>query len=385
MKLQKVLFIDDRVTEFRDIIADFKDSGIEVVELDGLQQLDEYLQKGETFDAVILDWYFEDESTIARLCLKKIKEFRFVPVLVWTEEPELFDNDLPLISFFPRSCIERVGKGEVNKDVMVEYVSDWFQKSTVSSLSTQWRGSCARAAEQSLYQLAQLDEKDVIQALRIFIQTGDSNVNLDLDQAIEVLARLLQRELMNDSQLAAYLREKLRAAETQQGKSSSKTPSKVLRLHMYYGPNDDFVRTGDVLRMQRGDKEVIAVVATPACDLARPRTEYLRLIVTGECWQGGGTLPADRCTLPFLVEEEKEYQNKEARFQEVISVKNLELAKITNIKERTSVMRYSHKYESLGGQEVSISRITRLDDPYRSDLLQKFAAHASRVGIPEFK
>lgn len=386
MNLQKILFIDDRVAEFRDIIADFKGSGIEVVELDGLQQLEEYLQKGEPFDAVILDWYFDDESTIARLCLKKIKEVRFVPVLVWTEEPELFDNDLPLLSFFPRSCIERVSKGDVNKDVMVGYVSEWFQKSTVTSLSTQWRSSCAQATEQSLYQLAQLDEKDVIQALRIFIQTEESNANLDLDQAIEVLARLLQRELMNDTQLAAYLTDKLRAAQTQEGKASSKAPpSKVLRLHMYYGPKDDFVRTGDIIRMHRGDKELVAVVATPACDLARPRTEYLRLILTGECWQGSGSLPADRCMLQFLVEEGKEYQNREARFQEVISIKNQDLARITNVKERASVMRYSHKYESMGGQEVTISRITRLDDPYRADLLQRFAAHASRVGVPEFK
>ena len=383
MKLEKILFIDDRVAEFHGIINDFRESGIEVVELDGVQQLEEYLRTGEPFDAVILDWFFDDESVIAQLCLKKIKEVRFVPVLVWTEEPELFDNDLPQITFFPHSCLERVSKNDVNKDVMVNYVSAWFQKSTASNLSTQWRSSCARAIEQSLYQLAQLDENDVTQALRVFIKASEPNV--DLDQAIEILSRLLQRELLNDSQLSAYLKEKLTAAEAQQTKSSKVHPSKVLRLHMYYSPGDDFVRTGDVIRFRLGDKEKVALVTTPACDLARPRTEYLRLIVIDEPWSGGDKLPADRCSLPFLIEENNEYQNREARFQEIISLKNLELSKGTKEKERASVMRYSHKYESMGGNEITITRITRIDDPYRSDLLQRFAAHASRVGIPEFR
>jgi hypothetical protein len=385
MKPEKVLFIDDRVNEFQEIISDFREAGIEVVELDGIQQLEAFLETGQRFDAVILDWYFDDESVIAQLCLRKIKEVRFVPVLVWTEEPEKFDEDLPQITF-PHSCIQRVSKDDVNRDVMVKYVSNWFRLSTVTNLSTQWRKSCTVAIEQSLYGLAQLDDKDVIQALRIFIQAGEPIGSLDLDQAIEVLARLLQRELLRNSELSKYLAEKLSVAVQENLERGSKPQqSKILRLHMYYSPNDDFVRNGDVVRFQQGEKGKVALVATPSCDLARPRTEYVRLIVIDEPLPGGTSQRLDRCDLPFLIEDGDVYQNREALFQQVMSFRNLELAKHANWKERPSVMRYSHNYESMGGQVVKIVRITRIDDPYRSDLLQRFAAHASRVGVPEFK
>ncbi len=381
--LKRILFIDDQLQRFQGIISDFRGAGIDVVELDGAIQLEEFLEKGEPFDAVILDWSFDDASDMAQLCLTKIKEVRFVPVLVWTEEPESFDNDLPDITF-PHSCLQRVSKNDVTRDVMIGFVGDWFHRSTAINLSAPWRSSCARAVEQSLYKLAQLDEKDVTKALRVFIQAGGPSVDLDLDQAIEVLTRLLQRELLSDSQLSAYLKEKLSSTEEQQD-ADSKTPSKVLRLHMYYSPKDDFVRTGDIVTLQQADKKILALVATPACDLARPRTEYLRLIVVSDPWRGSGSLPGDRCGLPFLVDQGNDYQNREARFQEMISLKNVELARTSNPKDRTCVMRYSHEYESMGGQRAAISREIRVDDPYRSDLLQKFAAHASRVGVPEFK
>jgi hypothetical protein len=382
MQLSKILFIDDRVDEFRAVIGDFREAGIDVVELDGASELEAFLNKGESFDAVILDWSFDDTSAMAQLCLTKIKEVRFVPVLVWTEEPETFDNDLPDVKF-PHSCIERISKLDINKDALVDYVNKWFQKSMVPSLGTQWRRSGAKSIEQSLYQLAELDENDVTKALRVLIQCGEGIGALDLDQAVEVLARLLQRELMSDSELSSYLREKLNAALGPDD-VTSKSKSRVLRLHMYYAPTDDFVRTGDVVKVIQGERTSNALVATPSCDLARPRTEFLRLIVIDGPLKGGSSQRMDKCDLPLLGGAGPDFQDQEARFQEVISLKNLNLAEVVEAKKRKSVMRYTHKYKSMGGQEIIISRILRIDDPYRSDLLQKFAAHASRVGVPEF-
>lgn len=383
MKLSKVLLIDDKVDQFDGVIQELNEAEIQVVPLDGSEALDEFLESSEPFDAVILDWNFGEGSETAQVCLKKIRQNRFVPVLVWTEEQETFEIDLPKITFFPHSCIQGVSKADVTSTTVVERVNTWFKGSTAASLSDEWRSSTARATEKSLYELAELDDKDVIRALRVFVKAGEPADSMDLDHAVEVLGRLLQRELLVDKNLSGFLQEKLRAIDANQVKD--KTPSRVQRLHMYYQPEDDFVRTGDIVKLKYGEQDKVALVATPSCDLAQPKTEYLRLIVVGAPWDGKNQAPQDRCKLPFLQKENNVFENKEARFQETISLKNLELAEGKDYRERKSVMRYTHKYQSLGGQNASIKRFARVNDPYRSDLLQRFAAHASRVGTPDFK
>src|SRR4030095_362980 len=107
------------------------------------------------------------------VCLKKIRQNRFVPVLVWTEETETFEIDLPKITFFPHSCIQGVSKADVTKETVVDHVNTWFESSTAANLSGEWRSSTARAIEKSLYELAELDDKDVIRALRVFLKAGE--------------------------------------------------------------------------------------------------------------------------------------------------------------------------------------------------------------------
>jgi hypothetical protein len=49
---------------------------------------------------------------------------------------------------------------------------------------------------------------------------------------------------------------------------------------------------------------------------------------------------------------------------------------------RQRLITYEDKFQDRFGAEIKLRSMCRLDDPYRSDLLQKFSSHASRIAIP---
>ena len=381
---RRILFIDDRYEDFSDVLRDLRTT-TDVVVINGAVSLEEFLRQGKPFDAVVLDWFLgaPDSAELAIVCLEKIRASRFVPVMVWTDNPEHFRQNPP--PNFPPNCITCKGKAEVTRDQVASYMTRWYTDSVPAKLANPWRQAAEGATEAAMYTLAALDNRDVLRALRLPGSEHRSGQQ-DLDHAVDVLQRILSRQIGSHEGLRRTLGELLETAPAA-GKTDPGTVDPVRNAHMYYAPGDDVVRTGDLIQWTQGGKVVMGIVVTPACDLAQPKTECLRVILLQEASKESVPRPADVFVLHSMYLEGKGFFSMEGSFHRTLFLVNktvaAEIQKFAKVKDRTTVMRYSDEFEGPDGSSMRSERICRLDDPYRSDLIHQFVSHAGRIGTPE--
>jgi hypothetical protein len=267
----------------------------------------------------------------------------------------------------------------VNHQTLLDELSKWH-KQAPARLAEQFRQSVANAVEQTLYSLAEQSIDDLAKGLKTLIKLGETS-DVDMEHAADVMLRLLGRQLYADQAFIGELRRIVADLTTSNPQPSKKEPQRISQmatLYMLYQPADDVVRNGDIVKIAWDKANALAVVLTPACDLAIPgKTQYLRLTMLNvQPARTGGKAPEDRW--PLL------YQGTphEVCFHEILVLRNM--PSVNSAGDNASVMRYNHRFSTLNGIDVSIQRECRLDEPYRADLLHNFVSHAGRVGLPGF-
>jgi hypothetical protein len=236
-----------------------------------------------------------------------------------------------------------------------------------------------------MYTLAALDNEDILRALRL-AGSEHRGGQQDLDHAVDVLQRIVSRQIGNHEGLRSTLRELLETVPPA-GKADPATVDPIRNAHMYYAPGDDVARSGDLIQWRQGGQVVRGIVVTPACDLAQPKTECLRVILLQEASKEPGSRPADVFVLDSICQEGKGFFSLEGSFHRTMFLINKPVAaairSLPKVKDRTIVMRYSHEYEGPDGSSTCCERMCRLDDPYRSDLIHRYVSHAGRIGTPD--
>lgn len=378
MELKNILIIEDDSTLRDTVIGEFqaKDVEIQACEPDNL---DHFLATFPKVQLVILDWLlYGDSSDLAKVCLKKIRQAYFVPVIVWTAELSVFENEIEDVKkIFPEACLHAESKSNISYQELLDFLVKWHE-GTPAKLSEQLRQSITTSVEESLYKLAEHSEDDLARGLKTLISLGDRN-EIDMEHAVDVLLRLVARAIYGDEDFMETVRQTVEKLERAPDKAK-KIESRIKKLHMYYRPRDNFVRTGDIVKitfeLEQKNKQMDGIVITPACDLAQPgKTTFLRLgLIHG------------RADITRKSGEDKwdlDKENKlEVCFHEILVIENLNLAGAEGKKQ---VMTYNHTYQSLSGIKVTLVREQRLDEPYRADLLQRFISHAGRIGVPDFE
>lgn len=381
MNLNRVLLIEDNSKVKNEVVNEFAAAGVEVIYLKDYDDLQNELPSLPPFQMVILDWLLDGETeSDALLCLVELRKSRFVPVIIWTEEIERFRNaEADVKSKFPEACFRGYSKSEVNHQRLLEVLSEWHQHAP-ARLAERFRQSVANAVEQTLYTLAEQSIDDLAKGLKTLIKLGEINA-VDIEHASDVMLRLLGRQLYGDQAFVGELKQIVAGLNAEQPQTSAKAhqrSSQMEALHMFYQPADDVLRNGDIVNVSWSKTSALAVVLTPACDLAIPgKTSYVRLALMNiQPDRKGGKAPEDRWPLKYLGE------SREVCFHEILVLRNITTANLT--KDTVSVMRYSHTFRTLDDVDVSIRREYRLDEPYRADLLHNFVSHAGRVGLPDF-
>jgi hypothetical protein len=213
--------------------------------------------------------------------------------------------------------------------------------------------------------------------LKTLISLGE-NKEVDMEHATDVMLRLMGRQLYRDLFFTQELKKivsSLAPSNPQAPKEEKRRASQMEALYMYYQPADDVVRNGDIVGVKWDKTEKMAIIMTPACDLANPgKTDYLRLGLLNRKLSGKDS-GADRWPLIYEGEE------CEVCFHEILVAQNRSANKDPKQK---SVMLYTHEYALTTGAPISLQRRCRLDEPYRSDLLHSFVSHAGRIGRPDF-
>ncbi|MCK6628923.1 MAG: hypothetical protein L6R45_27555 [Anaerolineae bacterium] len=381
MKLSSVLFIEDVASVRSQVVEEFKAQGVNVIEASGQADLEKYLEHPFDFQMIVLDWLLDGQNSIlAKLCLHTIRAKYFVPVVIWTEQLERYEDEADEVKqFFPSACLTARSKAKVTGKDLLDFLNKWYE-TTPAKLSNQFRQSLAVSAEKALYRLAEHSEDDLARGLKTLIAAGDSS-EVDMEHAVDVLLRLVGRAINEDETFIAEVRQTVQKLERAPDKAK-KIESRIKRLHMYYRPKDNFVRTGDIVKITLGTEaqteQIQAVVITPACDLAQPsKTTFLRLALIHQ--KTDKTRKDDRWTLEW---DDDQKVGLEVCFHEILVVKNLSLIEAA---PKKLTMIYKHSYQTLNGTQVVLEREQRLDEPYRADLLHHFVSHAGRIGMPDFE
>jgi CheY-like chemotaxis protein len=381
VNLNRVLLIEDNSKAQQDVIAEFQRHGVDIIAVNDYPDFLTHLHELSSVQMVILDWLLDGETeSDALLCLVELRKSRFVPVIIWTEEIERFEAaEAEVKSRFPEACFRGYSKSVVNHQRLLDELSRWHQQAP-ARLAEQFRQSVANAVEQTLYSLAEQSIDDLAKGLKTLIRLGETS-DVDMEHATDVMLRLLGRQLYADQAFVGELKQIVTDLKTEQSPASRKEgqrSSQMEALYMFYHPADDVVRNGDIVNISWGETSALAVVLTPACDLANPgKTPYVRLaMLNSQPDRKGGKAPEDRWLLAFRG------SLNEVCFHEILVLCNRTTVDLP--KDGSSVMRYSHMFDTLHGTTVSLRRECRLDEPYRADLLHSFVSHAGRVGRPDF-
>lgn len=384
MELKNVLLIEDNKAYCQKIIEDFRQHQVDVLAINDPAELNQHLSCPPKFQMIILDWLLDGEdSVLAQLCLAQIRQTCFVPVIVYTEEKERFDDELNIVkekNIFPVAYIKGLSKGEVTIPMLLDQLNIWHQQ-IPAKLSDKLRTSFSESIEEALYQLAEQSGDDLMKGLKSYIALGDSK-GIDLEHAVDVLMRLVNRAIYQNNifvEELAQIVSDLQLSNLNATRAERRIPSRIQELHMYYQPYDQVVRTGDIVQLAlEGDSsnsDMKGIVITPACDLATPKkTPFLRIALIHK-----GTAQADDKWQELLENGEKH----DVCFHEILVLKNQTLFAVQDANQKPA-MSYEHTYSAWFHKNVKLTREKRLDEPYRSDLLHHFVSHAGRIGLPDF-
>lgn len=389
MTLEIVALIDDKESDLADWQKYLSQAGIEARAFLEKDDFARCLARGDHFDAIVLDWYLDDNSSLlAQLVLEQIiRPNRFVPVLVYTGESEIARDEIPQLKS-PFNQIQVISKYDVDAARLAELLKGWYG-TTTARISEVWRNARRVAFEQALYRLSDLEGKN-LQATLQHLLVLNGEMQLDIDQALEFLERYVGRDVMSNRELRGAVQ-----AVLEEGRIAPEDARKIeptlnlVNAHRYVPVDDDekIVRTGDIVDVcdaQTGEILMAAVIVTPACDLDNRKCRELRLLIAYRDPIGEDTGGTQWWELNAVRRRgTKDFEHYRLNFHRTLCLTDKEMKPDKEKKQLwESVLSYERVYEDSFGKTIRLKPICRLDDPYRADLLQKFSSHAARIGIP---
>lgn len=392
--LRSILLVDDDARDYVTLLNDFNNAGIQVHSFTCREDAEEFLKTGELVDLVVLDWHLSDDShTNSLLFLRKLREHFFVPVLMWTG----VGNPIELIEerrVFPRSLVRYHSKAEFTRDKLVDAVRGFYEDNLPGQLAREWRSVSAQAIEKTLYSLSEAGNSNILAAIN-----GLADDDTDVSHPVSVLHQLLLRHVSQDESWRAVLGQ---ATEGRKGAKPTKNQQEeygnLVHLQRYYTRKPAIsVRTGDVVKVipvgWKGEP-LYGVAITPSCDLAQTKTHYIRVAVIREEALVYGSKPDgdtragtkyDRQWLPYLIKQPgNTFAHYVCNFHDVMTLQRQTDGESWAHKKLES-LRYSERYLLAGQSDLvcRIEHILTLDEPYQSAFLNRFSAHAGRIGTPD--
>lgn len=341
------------------------------------------IERGDRYDALILDWYLEDpeSSTIAKLVLDDLRRLYFLPVVIYTDQRDVAEGEIPQLQR-PFNRCQLFDKDTTDPETLTNQLATWYAQSMPARLCEVWRNARRRSLEAAIYELDALEGEDFYRTLR-HILIMDSGEIADVDHALEFLERFVERKVLSDATLRDTLRAELNEAIGPELQAQGNRELALVNAHRYVMPPDQLARTGDIVQVLDVGAEPLmtAVVITPACDLEQRKCFELRLVKADERQQDSRR--ASECELPAVrVDVGGAYRDFVVDFHKTIFVHDVSIAADPKGR-RSRLISYEDEFQDVFGKRLWLKVLCRLDDPYRSDLLQRYSSHASRIGIPE--
>ncbi|MGE0085979.1 MAG: hypothetical protein AB7S75_16345 [Desulfococcaceae bacterium] len=218
---------------------------------------------------------------------------------------------------------------------------------------------------------------------------GDSE---NIDWSNDFILNLLHREIIKDKNFQNALDMLVKNIQNFDGNGNEKDRRKILNKILYYQSDSNLIRCGDIIQWQLGNNEYkFGIVVTPDCDLEQKNTRFLELIELRKFDDNRLVLNSKSRTQVkeynhpafHLFPEISEYLDLVAILKSKVVLEHISEGQEKYPKAQKR-LEYIDKF-LFYGQAVRIMPLCSLDNPYKSDFLQKLHSHNSRVGIPDIR
>lgn len=391
--MNHILLIEEDEALAEKLKEEFESNNINVFLCKDRASAEVYISDSHQFDAVILDWFFEnpEESTVSKLILKKLNKRHFRPVFIYTNNKPDFEQTDPGEIDFPQNLLSCHSKDTGFKELMGT-IDDLLENNITLQIADTYRKSIHRTFEEVLFELNIMQNVDIAKLLNKIYGNGEN-----IDWSNDVILNLLHRALITDPQFIKNISDLLKRNHPAKITANSVESKRIANRLIYFHSKSNYVKNGDIISITNATGIIVlyGIIVTPDCDLENLKTKYLEIVELEYLSSGRLGLKAD------LIEKIRRFQSEShfffpsvlvdgdlKDFVAVLKSKRIieELSQTCSEKYPSSTNRFQYNTKHLyNNVEVNIKLICSISNPYKAEFFQKLHANDSRVGIPDIK
>lgn len=391
--MNNILLIEEDEALAEKLISEFEENNINVFFCKDRESAELYINDSHQFDAVILDWFFEnpEDSTVSKLILKKLNKTHFRPVFIYTNNKPNYEQTAPEEIEYPQNLINCHSKETGYKELMAS-IDDLLKNNITLQIADTYRKSIHRTFEEVLFELNNMQNVDIAKLLNRIYGNGEN-----IDWSSDVILNLLHRALINDPKFIENISSLLKRNNPTKSTANSEESKRIANRLIYFHSKSDFVKNGDIISITDMTNRVVlfGIVVTPDCDLELLKTKYLEIVELEYLSSARLGLGEDQKTAIKKYQFDSYFffpsillEGHLTDFVAVLKSKRIveELSETCNPKYPSSKKRFQYNTNHLyNNGEVNLKLICSISNPYKAEFLQKLHTNNSRVGIPDIK
>jgi hypothetical protein len=392
--MKRILIIDDDQTILDNLEESFTENQIETIKCIDRTEALTAINNDIPFDAVILDWYFvlEGDSAISKEVLRILNKKHFRPVFIYTGHLQDFHNTNQEEIGFPENLISFFDKTTVSVEDLKNNIQDLFTCNYSLQLASVYRKNLRQQLEKVLFELNELQNIDLAKVLNKIYGDGTN-----IDWSNDFILNLLHRSLISDTNFIQGITKILQAANNVNAGASPEDRKKIANKILYFHPQSDFIRNGDIISLKQTDNILISygIVVTPDCDLEQKKTHLIDVIELADIDDVRLELNREDKTKIRKYNHDSFFSfpaiNINETFTDFIAIlksrlilKEKDIATNTKYPTASKRLLYSQTF-SFNGLDVKLELLCSKVNPYKAEFLQKLHTNNSRVGIPDIK
>lgn len=391
--MNNILLIEEDEALAERLKSEFEANNINVFFCQDRESAELYINDNHQFDAVILDWFFEnpEDSTISKLILKKLNRTHFRPVFIYTNNKPNYEQTPPEEIEFPQNLISCHSKDTGFKELM-ERIDELLKANISLQLADTYRKSIFKTFENILFELNGMQNVDLAKLLNRIYGNGEN-----IDWSNDVILNLLHRAMINDNQFIEKISGLLKRNNPTKSTANSEESKRIANRLIYFHSKSTYVKNGDVISLTNATDRVVlyGIVVTPDCDLELLKTKYLEIVELEYLSSGRLGLKADQIDAIRRYQLDSYFffpsiliEGNLTDFVAVLKSKRIieELSDTCSLKYPSSRNRFQYNTTHLyNNVEVKLKLICSISNPYKAEFLQKLHSNDSRVGIPDIK
>lgn len=393
--IKRILFIDDECESFKgDFETIFAQTGIEIVYCKTKDEGVNALNDNCHYDLVLLDWFLEepDSSILSIAFLAQLKRKLFIPVFIWTQQYENYEQELLRGAIpYPKDLIRGISKEEFESTQLQAKVTELYRNCKVAHLSKIYRETLHQKLEEVFFEFSEVSGVNLIKIIKSVV--GETN---NTDWGNDLILNFIHRHLISDREFIQNIISLLVDSSEISSQIDERVKEEIINKIMYYKHVPNRVRCGDILSIKDSNNvSKLAIIISPDCDLANGNTRHIELVELRKLEDSEMNLSNSnkekikKFNHPsfYFFPSLKPNENHQD-FVAILKSKIILTEKVdnnsSNYPKPSKQLGYDDYY-AIGETLAEIEFICRIDEPYKSDFLNHLHSHDIRVGIPDIK